>query len=387
MAGKAKWPDPYRTRKIVGLVLWLLSVLLGVFGFATAVIFQSIASPFPGKMFFGIAEGALFAFPASLFYFLVARFLDRYDPEPLWAVLMCFIWGASIACAISFWINSIIAGVVLGIFQNPELAQAIAAIFSAPFIEESSKSIMILGMSYFAREEFDGAIDGVIYAIFVAIGFAAAENVFYYGGAIVMPEPFDFESVFFARGVLTPWAHPLFTSMVGLGIGYGREKGGVFPTIGGAFLGWLVAVFLHMGWNFMAIVIGASDKSITGLLFLAIALGVWAWILFFFALLVLYLVRRRGKILKQYLQDEVMLGHITQRELELVTSAFGTMSAFLKKGKKGVEFLRAIARLGLMKWRAARAMQNKALTFAGDFILPLRERIRGLRAEGASPTE
>ena len=38
----------------------------------------------------------------------------------------------------------------------------------------------MLGAFYFLRKEFDGVVDGIIYATFCALGFAAVENISYY---------------------------------------------------------------------------------------------------------------------------------------------------------------------------------------------------------------
>jgi len=37
---------------------------------------------------------------------------------------------------------------------------------------------------FFKRKEFDGIVDGVVYATMVALGFAMTENVQYYGSAL-----------------------------------------------------------------------------------------------------------------------------------------------------------------------------------------------------------
>jgi len=81
----------------------------------------------------------------------------------------------------------------------------------------------------------------------------------------------------------------------------------------------------------------------------------------------------------------VALGHLSQEELDLVASAFGGVTAYLRKGKLGVEFVRAVARLALSKWHTGRAMKEKTRTVSMDFIVPLRSKIRALRQQGASP--
>jgi len=112
---------------------------------------------------------------------------------------------------------------------------------------------------------------------------------------------------------------------------------------------------------------------------------VWLIFVLAFVIMVIVLVARRGRLIRQHLTDEVALGHLTQAELDLVTSVFGTVTAIVRKGFKGQEFIRAVARLGLSKWHTARAMKGSKATVSMDFILPLRAKIRQLRQEGASP--
>ena len=54
---------------------------------------------------------------------------------------------------------------------------------SAPLFEEAAKGAFVLGIMLFLRKEFDGVIDGVVYAGFVAAGFAFTENIYYFGRA------------------------------------------------------------------------------------------------------------------------------------------------------------------------------------------------------------
>ena len=213
-------------------------------------------------------------------------------------------------------------------------------------------------------------VDGIIYGTFVAIGFAATENVIYYTrfGS-------DMGSIFFLRGVLTPWLHPLFTAMIGIGFGLGREHGSdwgkvVFP-IGGYMLG----VFLHAWWN-------GLPQIFPGAFVLNLVVGILMALSFF--VLVCLLVYRKGKTIKEYLRDEVLVGTITQEEFDLITSYGGRLKARMSwRGKAGAEFVAAGARLALSKWHTARAMKGKKVTISADFIVPLRQEMSRLRQEMA----
>jgi hypothetical protein len=103
--------------------------------------------------------------------------------------------------------------------------------------------------------------------------------------------------------------------------------------------------------------------------------------------MVLVLVLRRGRIIREHLQDEVLMGFLTPQELALVASAFGQLRArFGPHGAVRMQLVATAARLALSKWHATRALQGNTRTMSFDFIAPLRERIATLRAQmGEAP--
>jgi RsiW-degrading membrane proteinase PrsW (M82 family) len=367
-------PDPERGRRIVGLVLYLLGMGLG------AVLLLLLFFVLPALMGVGphlsvaMLAGAILAFPAALVYLTVPRLLDRYDPEPLYALVMALLWGGVAACGVSAIVNTLV-GEVLG--------DVVSTVVSAPLIEEAMKGILVLGYFWFLRREFDGVVDGIIYATFVAIGFAAVENVIYYANAGMESGGGAMLGTFVLRGVLTPWGHPLYTSMIGIGVGIARETDKTWVRWIAPPIGYGAAVFLHALWNGSAV--GLGSLGAPGLLIFVVSLILWFVFVVAFLAMVFGLVLRRGRIIRAHLVDEVALGHITKAELELVASAFGGLRAYFRKGSAGVEFVRAVARLALSKWHSARAMRGNTRTVSMDFIAPLRKKIRELRAQGASP--
>ena len=96
------------------------------------------------------------------------------------------------------------------------------------------------------RDEFDNVLDGIIYAAMAGLGFAMTENVLYYGKALATGGLGASLFTFILRGVVSPFAHPLFTSMTGIGLGIARQSRKGSPLkwlapIGGICL----AMFLH----------------------------------------------------------------------------------------------------------------------------------------------
>lgn len=359
-------PDPEHSRRTVGLVLWCLGVVIGGALLQALFLVAPLAGQHPDRHFEAMVTGATLAFPAVLVYLTVPRLLDRYDPEPGWALLLVFVWGATAACGFSATINSAV---------HASLGETVATVLSAPIVEEFFKALALFAMWFFWRREFDGVVDGIIYATFVALGFAAVENVVYYTGAGVRPGG-DLTVTFVMRGILTPWAHPLFTSMTGIGFGLARESERGWVRAIAPFAGYLGAVALHMIWNGSAAISGELGVPLPLLL-----LPLWLLFVLAFLVMVAVLVGRRGRLIRKYLEDEVAIGNLSAAEVQTIGSAFGLLRVTLRaQGKIRAEFVRAAARLALSKWHSDRAMRGQQRTVSWDFIVPLRGRLRELRA-------
>ncbi len=107
------------------------------------------------------------------------------------------------------------------------------------------------------------------------------------------------------------------------------------------------------------------------------------WFAFVAAFLgiLIWLVVRKGRIIRAHLQDEVLLGNLTRQELELVCSPFASWRATWSwGGAAGRRFVRTATRLALSKWHAGRAMAGRQRTVSADWIVPLRQELFALRA-------
>jgi len=365
-------PDAEHGRRNVGAVLFVLGTLLGAVLLQLVFLLPPMFEANAAARYASMAAGAVLAIPAVLVYMTVPRLLDRYDPEPGWALMMVFVWGAFAACGMAATVNTL-AGALAG--------ESFAAVVSAPVCEELFKGLALWAMFALWRREFDGVVDGIIYATFVALGFAAIENVVYYSTAQIQSRD-TLTATFILRGVVTPWAHPLFTSMTGIGFGLSRESTRPAMRWLGPILGYLAAVTLHALWNGAAVLSGSLGVPLVVFL-----LPLWFLFVLAFMVMVLVLVMRRGRIIRDHLGDEVLMGFLSAQEFALVSSAFGQLRArFGPHGALRMQLVATAARLALSKWHATRAMKGNTRTMSFDFIAPLRERIAALRAQmGEAP--
>jgi RsiW-degrading membrane proteinase PrsW (M82 family) len=344
-------------------------------GGAGALVFfflvMPLASPDPGAEYEAMAIGALCAIPPLAIYLWIPRLIDRFDPEPWWALALVFGWGAVAACGVAATVNTGVEYVADAV-GGKEFATVAGACISAPFVEEGMKGLAVFGVFFFLRREFDGVVDGVIYATFAALGFAATENIIYYSNAVKADaEGGALAATFLVRGVLAPWGHPLYTSMTGIGFGISRETTKTWLRWLAPIGGYCAAMMLHCIWN--------TAATISGFLFI-LMLPLWLLFVVAFLGILIWLVVRKGRIIRAHLQDEVLLGNLTAEELALVTSAWGGMRAsFAWGGAAGRRFVRAAARLGLSKWHASRALKGRQQTVSADWIVPLRQELFELR--------
>jgi RsiW-degrading membrane proteinase PrsW (M82 family) len=183
--------------------------------------------------------------------------LDRYDPSPLWILFVCFLWGAGVATLGALGVNT--GAAVL--FERWGLPVDVVAVLVAPFIEELLKAAFPILLFIFHRRAFTGVTDGIVYCGISATGFAMVENILYLGGlgfASAAEEggfaagAFAVTAMFIGRVALTGFAHPLFTSTTGIGLGIAARSPSRVVRFVAPLTGLIVAMMLHGAWNLMA---------------------------------------------------------------------------------------------------------------------------------------
>lgn len=245
--GGAYPPQNYalRTRANSEAIKWTL-VVIGIFfalmaGFLTLYIIGYATEPA------ALMVGILFATLPVPVYVLLILWIDRYESEPLWMLAMAFFWGATFAAFIAIVINSL-AVRILSETYDVFTGRYYALVISAPIVEEFSKGLVLFALFFWKKDEFDGVIDGIVYAGMVGLGFAMIENFQYYGDAAMMGGD-RLTGTFILRGAMSPFAHPLFTSMTGIGLGLACQSHNKAFKALMPVAGLVTAMLLHFFWN------------------------------------------------------------------------------------------------------------------------------------------
>ncbi|WP_435742409.1 PrsW family intramembrane metalloprotease [Nocardioides sp. SYSU DS0663] len=174
--------------------------------------------------------------------------LDRYEPEPKRLLASGLLWGAFVATAAAIVVQGI-GGLAVGVTEEASLAVL------APVTEEASKGVFLLLLLWWRRAELDGLLDGIVYAGMVGIGFAFTENILYLAAAYDGTDSLGpggtqaLTTTFVVRCLFSPFAHPFFTTFIGIGVGLAvTSRAGVVRFLA-PVVGYCLAVVAHALWN------------------------------------------------------------------------------------------------------------------------------------------
>ncbi len=260
------------------------------------------------------------------------RIVDRWEPEPLRLVILALAWGAIASVAIALLVDALLS-IVLGV-RDTVAAEIFGTVIQAPIVEEIAKGLGLLLIFAIARRNFDGPVDGVVYGALVGAGFAFTENIQYFAISLLEGGVEQAGATFFVRGILSPFAHVMFTSVTGFALGLAARRG---ATVGGAMgpglLGLAGAIGLHALWNGSALLgdFFALYMTLQVPLFVGFILGVVA------------LRKEEARLTRARLGDYAAAGWFTPQEVDMLATPRGR--------KAGLEWARTLRgdRTDLMK--------------------------------------
>ena len=139
--------------------------------------------------------------------------MDTIEKEP-WSILRkLLLWGALSGIPAAL-VESLLTGVLMNVLTQGTVLFNLAAGFIVAALVEESFKVFFLYKFTFNSPDFNYRFDGVVYAVFVSMGFAILENILYvFQGGL---------GVAVTRALL---ALPLHAACgVYMGIAYGQQK-------------------------------------------------------------------------------------------------------------------------------------------------------------------
>ncbi|HKO98252.1 MAG TPA: PrsW family intramembrane metalloprotease [Pyrinomonadaceae bacterium] len=344
-------------KAILGVIAALIAVFLGLLvllliGFETGPV--------------GFLIGFVAATIPVPVYLVLVLWIDRYEAEPYWMLATAFFWGAMVAVFFAFILNTVSGIAVAMMTEDATAGNTFGAVISAPIVEETAKALILFIFFFWKKDEFDGVIDGIVYAAMVGLGFAMTENIQYYGRAVLEGGSGGLTIVLVLRGALAPFSHPLFTSMTGIGLGLARQSQHTTVKVITPLVGLGAAIAMHAIWNGSVFLFGGP-----GFILMYIVIMVPAFFLMF--VVIALALRREGRLIREYLAADFQTGFMTQKEYNQLGSIFGRMGASYNAFSQG----------GYQSWQACRQLNQTASELAFH-----RSRVaRGLSSHDASERE
>ncbi|NMC37278.1 MAG: PrsW family intramembrane metalloprotease, partial [Bacteroidales bacterium] len=135
---------------------------------------------------------------------------DRYEKEPASILIKALLTGA--LCVLPVLL---IEGLLLKLYRGPEgIDEAAYTAFIVAGLTEEGVKFLALWLFFWGNRNFTEKFDGIVYAVYVALVFAAIENIIY-----VFQGGF---SVGITRALTAVPAHALFGIMMGYNLGLAR---------------------------------------------------------------------------------------------------------------------------------------------------------------------
>lgn len=203
---------PVPVRKGRSASIWLF----GVLGFVLLLL----------AAYFGYALGAaasvvgmVLALVPLTIVLLGVRLIDRWEPEPKSLVVFAIAWGGIAAIGLTLLVD---LALTLAVGMRSEF---FSAVIQAPVVEEVTKGLGVFLIFVMARRAFDGPVDGVVYGALVGAGFAFTENIQYFAISLIEGGAEQLTFTFVLRGLMSPFAHAMFTALTGFAIGLAARRG------------------------------------------------------------------------------------------------------------------------------------------------------------------
>lgn len=168
-------------------------------------------------------------------------FRDKYEKEPLRLLLLSIMAGVIIVLPVIFLERLISSFNPFGGGEFPTVGYAAYESFLVASLVEEGFKFLAVYLLFWHNPDFNEKFDGILYAVFISLGFAAVENILY-----VSRGGFD---VAFVRAFTAVPAHALFGVRMGYYLGIAR----MYPELRRSYLplAFIYPFILHGFYDFI----------------------------------------------------------------------------------------------------------------------------------------
>mgnify|MGYP002730088708 CR=1 FL=1 len=162
---------------------------------------------------------------------------DKAAPEPAGQLVKAFVFGV-ISAGLAIVLSTLLE--VAGLYSqwDPYNVNGVRMAFFGAAVPEETAKLFMLWLLLRRNRFFDENMDGIVYAAFVSLGFAAIENVSY-----LFSEPESFLSVGIMRACTSIPGHFCFGII--MGYYYSLATFGNKATLRNKIFVWLIPVMAH----------------------------------------------------------------------------------------------------------------------------------------------
>jgi protease PrsW len=182
---------------------------------------------------------------------------DRYDREPSRLLFKLFTYG--ILCTIPVYFIELLLS------NYNTTSTFYHAFVIAGFVEELFKFLIVLSAA-FNVSQYNEKLDGIVYCVFVSMGFATAENILY----VLNRQP-DYLYTGISRGIFAVPAHALFAISMGYYLSLAKFSRGTTKLNIYLFKALTIPIILHGIYDYILI------SKMFGFLIIFILFVIYLW--------------------------------------------------------------------------------------------------------------
>ena len=170
---------------------------------------------------------------------------DKYDKEPVITLSKFFILGILVS-ALAIYVEELL--IKLNTFSK--IGDMIYISFIVAGLTEEGLKALILIPNLLRERNFNEKLDGIIYSVFLSLGFATVENIIY----ILFEDPTSVFQVSIIRAIISIPAHMMFAIIMGYYISKYKFNSSKYKPKTYLIISIIVPILLHGIFDFILMI-------------------------------------------------------------------------------------------------------------------------------------